>query len=86
MTNTGEVKDDRKFAKVFLKTSGSHVEKVVEVLRFPHFLADKIFFDIEDILFFQKKLYKALNVPLSRMSDEITSGFFGRHQRLQGTR
>ena len=40
--NTGEVKDDRKFASILEDFWASHVEKVVEVLRFPHFLADKI--------------------------------------------
>tara|TARA_B100000073_G_scaffold342605_1_gene345953 strand:- start:560 stop:1330 length:771 start_codon:yes stop_codon:yes gene_type:complete len=79
--NTGEVKDDRKFASILedfwlpRREGGRGTE--ISTLPGGQNLAD-----IEDILFFQKKLYKALNVPLSRMSDEATSGFFGRASEI----
>ena len=79
--NTGEVRDDRKFASILedfwlpRREGGRGTE--ISTLPGGQNLAD-----IEDILFFQKKLYKALNVPLSRMSDEATSGFFGRASEI----
>ena len=79
--NTGEVKDDRKFQSILEDFWLPRREggRGTEITTLP---GGQNLADIEDILFFQKKLYKALNVPLSRMSDEQSSGFFGRASEI----
>ena len=51
------------------KTSGCHVKKVVEVLRSQHCQGDNLG-QIDDIIYFQKRLYRSLNVPVNRLEQE----------------
>ena len=67
------------------KISGYQVEKVVEVQDRTHYLVVKILGEIGDLEYFQKKLYRALNVPVSRL--EASQGFnMGRVQKLLETK
>ena len=52
------------------KIFGYLAVKVVEGLKLQHYLVDSNLGEIDDIQYFQKKLYKALNVPISRMESE----------------
>ena len=45
-------------------------EKVDVVRKLPHFREGENLGQIDDIIYFQKKLYKSLNVPLSRLEQE----------------
>mgnify|MGYP001208881619 CR=1 FL=1 len=81
-SSTGEVRDDRKFQSILedfwlpRREGGRGTE--ISTLPGGENLAE-----IEDILFFQKKLYKALNVPLSRMNtEESGQAFFGRASEI----
>ena len=70
--DTGEIKDDRKHMSMLedfwlpRREGGRGTELL-------HFQADRTFQRIEDIEYFKKKLYRSLNVPISRM--EADNGF-----------
>jgi hypothetical protein len=67
---TGEIRDDRKFMTMledfWLPRRG---ERGTEIKQME---GGKNLSDIDDILYFQKNLYRALNVPISRMDAEST--------------
>jgi len=67
--NTGEIRDDRKFMSMLEDFWLPRREggKGTEISTLP---GGQNLGDIEDVLYFQKKLYKALNVPISRMETE----------------
>ncbi len=80
--STGEMRDDRKFQSILEDFWLPRREggRGTEITTLP---GGENLAEIEDILFFQKKLYKALNVPLSRMaSEESGQGFFGRASEI----
>ena len=52
------------------KISGYLVEKVVEVQKLQLCLIGSNLGEIDDIQYFQKKLYRSLNVPISRLESE----------------
>ena len=70
--NTGELRDDRKFMNMledywFPRREGG---KGTEVSSLP---GGENLGEMEDVLYFEKKLYKSLNIPLSRL--ESDTGF-----------
>jgi len=67
--NTGEVRDDRKHMSMLEDYWLPRREggRGTEISTLP---GGQNLGDIEDILYFQKKLYKALNVPISRLESE----------------
>ena len=69
---TGEIRDDRRFQTMLEDFWLPRREggKGTEITTLP---AGQNLGEIEDVLYFQKKLYKSLNVPISRM--ETDSGF-----------
>ena len=67
--STGEIKDDRNHMSM-LEDFGYQDERVVEVQRLPHCLEVQILVKMDDITYFQRKLYRSLNVPMSRMEAE----------------
>ena len=78
--NTGDIKDDRKFTTMtedywFPRREGNRSTEI-DVLSGGTGLADN-----EDLNYFQKKLYKALNVPTSRLEPE-TMYAFGRPSEM----
>ena len=80
--STGEMRDDRKFQSILEDFWLPRREggRGTEITTLP---GGENLAEIEDILFFQKKLYKALNVPLSRMATEDSGqGFFGRASEI----
>ena len=52
------------------KISGCLVEKVVEEQKSQPCLNGSNLGEIDDINYFQKKLYRSLNVPISRLAEE----------------
>ena len=80
--STGEMRDDRKFQSILEDFWLPRREggRGTEITTLP---GGENLAEIDDILFFQKKLYKALNVPLSRMATEDSGqGFFGRASEI----
>ena len=71
--NTGEVRDDRKFLSMMEDFWLPRREggKGTEISTLP---GGQNLGELEDVKYFEKKLYKALNVPISRLNPE-TSGF-----------
>lgn len=71
--NTGEVRDDRKFLSMMEDFWLPRREggKGTEISTLP---GGQNLGELEDVKYFEKKLYKALNVPVSRLNPE-TSGF-----------
>lgn len=69
---TGEIRDDRRFQTMLEDFWLPRREggKGTEITTLP---AGQNLGEIEDVLYFQKKLYKALNVPISRL--EADNGF-----------
>ena len=70
--NTGELRDDRKYMNMledywFPRREGG---KGTEVSSLP---GGENLGEMEDVLYFEKKLYKSLNIPMSRL--ESDSGF-----------
>ena len=67
--NTGEIRDDRKHMSMLEDYWLPRREggRGTEISTLP---GGQNLGDIEDILYFQKKLYKALNVPISRLESE----------------
>jgi hypothetical protein len=71
--NTGEVRDDRKFLSMMEDFWLPRREggKGTEITTLP---GGQNLGELEDVKYFEKKLYKALNVPISRL-DPNNSGF-----------
>jgi hypothetical protein len=71
--NTGEVRDDRKFLSMMEDFWLPRREggKGTEIATLP---GGQNLGELEDVKYFEKKLYKALNVPVSRLNPE-SSGF-----------
>jgi hypothetical protein len=71
--NTGEVRDDRKFLSMMEDFWLPRREggKGTEISTLP---GGQNLGELEDVKYFEKKLYKSLNVPVSRLNPE-TSGF-----------
>ena len=71
--NTGEVRDERKFLSMMEDFWLPRREggKGTEITTLP---GGQNLGELEDVKYFEKKLYKALNVPVSRLNPE-TSGF-----------
>jgi hypothetical protein len=71
--NTGEVRDDRKFLSMMEDFWLPRREggKGTEITTLP---GGQNLGELEDVKYFEKKLYKALNVPISRLNPE-SSGF-----------
>lgn len=71
--NTGEVRDDRKFLSMMEDFWLPRREggKGTEITTLP---GGQNLGELEDVKYFEKKLYKSLNVPISRLNPE-TSGF-----------
>jgi len=71
--NTGEVRDDRKFLSMMEDFWLPRREggKGTEISTLP---GGQNLGELEDVKYFEKKLYKALNVPVGRLNPE-TSGF-----------
>lgn len=67
--NTGEVRDDRKFLTMledyWLPRRGDG--KATEITTLP---GGQNLGEIEDVIYFRRKLYEALNVPISRMESD----------------
>lgn len=78
--NTGEVKDQRKHMSIMEDIWLPRKEggRGTEISTLP---GGQNLGDIEDILFFQKKLYRALNVPLNRLEQESQFSL-GRSQEI----
>ena len=78
--NTGEIKDDRKHMSMLEDFWLPRREggKGTEITTLP---GGENLGQIEDIVYFQKKLYKALNVPMSRLQ-ENQSFMLGRAQEI----
>ena len=72
-SNTGEVRDDRKHLSMLEDFWLPRREggKGTEIATLP---GGQNLGELEDVKYFEKKLYKALNVPISRLNPE-TSGF-----------
>jgi hypothetical protein len=70
-SNTGEVKDDRKFMSMmedfWIPRRGEG--KSTEITTLP---AGQNLGELSDVNYFEKKLYKALNVPVSRLDSQTT--------------
>jgi hypothetical protein len=71
--NTGEVRDDRKFLSMMEDFWLPRREggKGTEITTLP---GGQNLGELEDVKYFEKKLYKSLNVPISRLNPD-TSGF-----------
>jgi hypothetical protein len=79
--NTGEVRDDRKFMSMMEDFWLPRREggKGTEITTLP---GGQNLGELEDVKYFEKKLYKSLNVPVSRI-DPNSSGFsFGRASEI----
>ena len=77
---TGEVRDDRKFMTMLEDFWLPRREggRGTEITTLP---GGQNLGEVEDILYFQKKLYQSLNVPISRMDTESTFNI-GRSQEI----
>jgi hypothetical protein len=75
--NTGEVRDDRKFLSMMEDYWLPRREggKGTEISTLP---GGQNLGELEDVKYFEKKLYKALNVPVSRLNPEQTGFSLGR--------
>jgi hypothetical protein len=72
-SGTGEVRDDRKFMTMLEDFWLPRREgKGTEITTLP---GGQNLGQIEDIVYFQKKLYQSLNVPVSRLDTETQFGF-----------
>lgn len=71
---TGEIRDDRKFMSMLEDFWLPRREggKGTEITTLP---AGQNLGELEDVLYFQRKLFRALNVPVSRMEPESTFNF-----------
>jgi hypothetical protein len=75
--NTGEVRDDRKFLSMMEDFWLPRREggKGTEITTLP---GGQNLGELEDVKYFEKKLYKALNVPVSRLNPELNGFSLGR--------
>ena len=69
--NTGEIKDDKKFMSM-LEDFKLPRREGWKRYRNLYFTGGQNLGELEDVKYFQKKLYKALNVPSSRLETETT--------------
>ena len=67
---TGEIRDDRNHMSMLEDFWDFLVERVVEVRKSQPCLSGSNLGEIDDITYFQKKLYRSLNVPISRLESE----------------
>ena len=69
--NTGEIKDDKKFMSMLedFWLPRREEERGTEISTLP---GGQNLGELEDVKYFQKKLYKAQNVPSSRLETETT--------------
>ena len=74
---TGEIRDDRKHQSLLEDFWLPRREggRGTEITTLP---GGENLGQIEDILYFQKRMYRSLNVPISRMDTEAVQGFLGR--------
>jgi hypothetical protein len=79
--NTGEVRDDRKYMSMMEDFWLPRREggKGTEITTLP---GGQNLGELEDVKYFQKKLYNALNVPLSRLNPESTGFSLGRTSEI----
>lgn len=79
--STGEIRDDRKFMTMLEDFWLPRREggKGTEITTLP---AGQNLGEIEDVRYFQKKLFKALNVPFARMENEGGSFLMGRSAEI----
>lgn len=79
--NTGEIKDDRKHMAMLEDFWLPRREggKGTEISTLP---GGENLGQIEDIIYFQKKLYRSLNVPMSRMESENSGFNLGRSSEI----
>ena len=79
--NTGEVRDDRKFLSMMEDFWLPRREggKGTEISTLP---GGQNLGELEDVKYFEKKLYKALNVPVSRLNPENTGFTLGRTSEI----
>lgn len=78
---TGEIRDDRKYMSMLEDFWLPRQEggKGTEITTLP---GGENLGQIDDIIYFQKKLYQALNVPLSRLNPEQSMAMFGRQAEV----
>jgi hypothetical protein len=79
--NTGEVRDDRKFLSMMEDFWLPRREggKGTEISTLP---GGQNLGELEDVKYFEKKLYKALNVPVSRLNPEQSGFSLGRTNEI----
>jgi hypothetical protein len=79
--NTGEVRDDRKFMSMMEDFWLPRREggKGTEISTLP---GGQNLGELEDVKYFEKKLYKALNVPVSRLNPESSGFSLGRTNEI----
>jgi len=79
--NTGEVRDDRKFLSMMEDFWLPRREggKGTEIATLP---GGQNLGELEDVKYFEKKLYKALNVPVSRLNPESSGFTLGRTHEI----
>jgi hypothetical protein len=79
--NTGEVRDDRKFLSMMEDFWLPRREggKGTEIATLP---GGQNLGELEDVKYFEKKLYKALNVPVSRLNPESSGFTLGRTNEI----
>jgi hypothetical protein len=79
--NTGEVRDDRKFLSMMEDFWLPRREggKGTEITTLP---GGQNLGELEDVKYFEKKLYKALNVPVSRLNPENSGFTLGRTSEI----
>jgi len=80
-SSTGEVRDDRKFATLLEdywlpRREGS---RGTEVTTLP---AGQSLNNMDDLLYFQRKMFSALNVPLTRLNPETSTFTLGRASEI----
>lgn len=78
---TGEIRDDRKYMSMLEDFWLPRQEggKGTEITTLP---GGENLGQIDDIIYFQKKLYQALNVPLSRLNPDQAMAMFGRQAEV----
>lgn len=79
--NTGEVRDDRKFLSMMEDFWLPRREggKGTEITTLP---GGQNLGELEDVKYFEKKLYKALNVPVSRLNPDSSGFSIGRSSEI----
>ena len=79
--NTGEIRDDRKFLSMMEDFWLPRREggKGTEISTLP---GGQNLGELEDVKYFEKKLYKSLNVPVGRLNPEATGFTIGRSEEI----